>query len=53
MVPKSGELLDCRSEDNIEEIKGIGEREIPIVIKEFKIKLGELMINARVAWKPY
>lgn len=36
LIPKSvGELLDFKieSEDKIDEIKGIGERGIPIVIK--------------------
>lgn len=53
LIPRSvGELLNFKVEadDKIEEIKGIGERGIPIVIKKVKIKIGEKLIDARVAW---
>jgi len=53
LIPKSvGELLNFKIEtnDKIEEIKGIGERGIPIVIKQVKIKIGRKLIDARIAW---
>jgi len=53
LIPRSvGELLNFKIEadDKIEEIKGIGERGIPIVIKKIKIKIGEKLIDARIAW---
>ncbi len=53
LIPRSvGELLNFKIEpdDKIVEIKGIGERGIPIVIKRVKIKIGEKLIDARIAW---
>lgn len=53
LIPKSvGELLGFRKEkdDKIEEIKGVGEYGIPIIIKKLKIKIGEKVFDARVAW---
>ncbi|MBU3967240.1 MAG: hypothetical protein KKG76_07710 [Euryarchaeota archaeon] len=53
LIPRSvGELLNFKiePEDKIVEIKGIGERGIPIVIKRIKIKIGEKLIDARIAW---
>lgn len=53
LIPISvGELLNFKIEpdDKIVEIKGIGERGIPIVIKRVKIKIGEKLIDARIAW---
>lgn len=53
LIPRSvGELLNFKiePEDKIVEIKGIGERGIPIVIKKVKIKIGEKLIDARIAW---
>ena len=53
LIPRSvGELLNFKIEpdDKIEEVKGIGERGIPIVIKKVKIKIGEKLIDARIAW---
>lgn len=53
LIPKSvGELLNFKigADDKIEEIKGIGERGIPVVIKKVKIKIGEKLIDARIAW---
>ncbi|MCS4541449.1 MAG: retroviral-like aspartic protease family protein [Euryarchaeota archaeon] len=53
LISKSvGELLGFKIEanDKIEEIKGIGERGIPIVIKKVGIKIGGKTIDARVAW---
>lgn len=53
LISKSvGELLGFKIEanDKIEEIKGIGERGIPIVIKKVGIKIGGKTVDARVAW---
>jgi len=53
LIPKSvGELLGFKigKNDKIEEIKGIGEIGIPIVIKKLKLRIGEKTVNARVAW---
>lgn len=53
LLPRSvGELLGFKIEanDKIEEIKGIGEWGIPIIIKKLKIKIGEKLIDARIAW---
>lgn len=53
LIPKSvGDILGFKIEntDHITEIKGIGERGVPIVIKNLKIKIGEKLADARVAW---
>lgn len=53
LIPKSvGDLLEFKIEenDNIEEIKGIGERGIPIIIKRIKMKIGEKEFETRIAW---
>ncbi|MBS3056889.1 MAG: aspartyl protease family protein [Candidatus Aenigmarchaeota archaeon] len=53
LIPKSvGDALGFTIEksDKITEVKGIGERGVPIIIKKIKIKIGEKIINTRVAW---
>jgi hypothetical protein len=53
LVSKSvGDLLGFKIEENeiVEEIKGVGERGIPIIIKKIKMKIGEKEIETRVAW---
>ncbi len=53
LIPKSvGDALYFKIENNdiITEIKGIGEMGVPIVIKKIKIKIGEKIFNARIAW---
>ncbi|MBI2449814.1 hypothetical protein HYV49_05985 [Candidatus Pacearchaeota archaeon] len=53
LISKSvGDTLGFKIEstDNITEIKGIGERGVPIIIKKLKIKLGEKLFDARIAW---
>jgi len=53
LIPKSvGELLGFKIEesDKIEEMKGIGDYGIPVIIKKLKIKIGKKIIDARVAW---
>lgn len=53
LLPKSmGELLGfkLRDLDKITEVKGIGERGIPIVMKKAFIKIGEKEIEIDVAW---
>lgn len=53
LIPRSvGDALDFAIEksDNVTEIKGIGERGVPIIIKKVKIKIGEKLFDARIAW---
>lgn len=53
IVSKSvGELLGFKidSKNEIEEIKGIGERSVPIIIKKARIQLGDDLIPIRIAW---
>lgn len=53
LIPKSvGDWLgfQVKNEDQIEEIKGIGERGIPIIIKKLKIKIGNKLMWTRLAW---
>ena len=47
-----GEYLGFKIEanDKIEEIKGIGGKSIPIIIKVLTVKIGKFEKNARVAW---
>jgi|SRR3989344_1647797 len=53
LISKSvGDALGFRLEENenITEIKGVGERGVPIVIKKVKVKIGEKLIDTRIAW---
>ena len=53
LIPKSvGDALgfEIGKADEITEIKGIGERGVPIIIKKIKIKIGEKLFETRVAW---
>lgn len=53
LIPKSvGDALgfEINSPNEITEIKGIGERGVPIVIKNVKIKIGDKLFEARIAW---
>ena len=53
LISKSvGDALGFKieKEDNITEIKGVGERGVPIIVKKVKIKVGEKLFEARVAW---
>lgn len=53
LIPKSvGEILGLtiKNPAQISQIKGIGEKGIPIVVQQIKIKIGEKVINSRVAW---
>lgn len=53
LIPKSlGDLLEFKIEekDSIEEIKGIGEASVPIIIKKVKMKIGEKEFETRIAW---
>ena len=47
-----GEALDFKIEDTdkITEIKGIGERGVPIIIKKVEMKIGERLLATRIAW---
>ncbi|MEK6922654.1 MAG: hypothetical protein AABX08_02535 [Nanoarchaeota archaeon] len=53
LIPRSiGDILNFEIEktDKITEIKGIGEQGVPIIIKKLKIKIGEKLIDTRIAW---
>jgi len=52
LLPRQfGEALGFEvGEDKIEEIGGIGNTKIPIVIKKAKLRIGNTMIEAMVAW---
>ena len=53
LIPKSvGDWLgfNVEKEDSITEIKGIGERGVPIIIKKLKIRIGEKLLETRIAW---
>lgn len=53
LIPKSlGDWLgfNIGKEDSITEIKGIGERGVPIIIKKVKMKIGENLFKTRIAW---
>ncbi len=53
LIPKSlGEVLGFTIDktDTINELYGIGEQGIPIVLKQLKIKVGDRLCDIRVAW---
>lgn len=53
LVPKSvGDALGFKIEktDKITEVKGIGERGVPIIIKKIKMMLGDNLLETRIAW---
>lgn len=53
LIPKSvGDILGFAIEkmDEITEIKGVGERGVPIIIKKLKIRIGEKLLETRIAW---
>ncbi len=53
LISKSvGDLLGFKVEsiDSVQEIKGIGERGVPIILKKIKMKIGEKIFDARIAW---
>lgn len=53
LIPKSvGDWLGFKigDKEEIVEIKGVGERGVPIIIKKIKIKIGEQELETRIAW---
>ena len=53
LVPKSvGDLLGfkVKEDDLVEEVKGVGERGVPIIIKKIKMRIGEKLLETRIAW---
>lgn len=52
LIPRQfGEVLGFEiGNDKIEEIGGIGNTKIPIVIKKSKLRIGDIPIEAMVAW---
>lgn len=53
LIPRSvGELLgfSLPAPSEITEIKGIGEKGVPIVLKKVKLRVGDFTFSARVGW---
>ncbi|MBI2136204.1 hypothetical protein HYU06_03975 [Candidatus Woesearchaeota archaeon] len=53
LIPKSiGDIIGFVIEktDKITEIKGVGERAVPIIIKKIKLKIGDKVFDIRIAW---
>ncbi|MDI6592085.1 MAG: hypothetical protein QME61_04135 [Patescibacteria group bacterium] len=53
LIPKSvGEILGfkVKKDEQIAEIKGVGERGIPIVIKKAILQINEIKIKTKIAW---
>lgn len=53
LISKSvGELLGLKitQKDSVEEIKGIGERSVAMIIKKIQIQIGGTVIHSRVSW---
>lgn len=53
LVPRSvGELLGFKvnNPSKINQIKGIGEQGVPIVLKQVDMNLGEIKFKARIGW---
>ena len=52
LIPRTtGKRLGFTIEkEDIREVKGIGERGIPILIRKLKLQIGDKEINAEVAW---
>lgn len=53
LIPRSvGELLGFKVEspEEISEIKGVGERGIPIVVKKVKLQIGQEKLKTKIAW---
>lgn len=53
LIPKSvGEILGfkVKSPNEISEIKGIGERGIPIVIRDVVLQIDKIKIKTKIAW---
>lgn len=53
LIPKSlGELLGfrLRSPKEIKGLKGIGESEVPVVIRKVRMQMGDRCFMARLAW---
>ena len=53
LIPKSvGDILGFVIEktEQIAEIKGVGERGVPIIIKKIKMRIGDKLLETRIAW---
>lgn len=53
LISKSvGELLGLKltQKDSVEEIKGIGERSVAMIIKKIQIQIGDTVIPSRISW---
>ncbi len=53
LITKSlGDLLGfkVKPDDKIDEIKGIGDLGIPIIIKKINMQIGEIIFDTRIAW---
>jgi hypothetical protein len=51
LLPRSlGDLLGFKVTQDIQEIRGVGESVVPVIIRNIDVRLGEEVFNARVAW---
>lgn len=53
LVPRSiGEILELENPkpSEITDIKGIGEKGVPMVLRKLKIQLGDILIDSRIGW---
>ena len=53
LIPKSlGDLIGFKVSDQeeIKEVKGVGERGIPVILKKTNIQIGDKKIESHVAW---
>lgn len=53
LIPKSvGDLLGLKvtNSDLVEEIKGIGEGDVPVIVKKLNMKIEEKIFETRIAW---
>src|SRR5574341_568032 len=51
LLPRSlGDLLGFEVTQDIQEIRGVGDSVVPVLIKNIDVRLGDEVFNARVAW---
>lgn len=51
LLPRSlGDLLAFEVTEDIQEIRGVGDSIVPVIIKNIDVRLGNNVFNTRVAW---
>lgn len=51
LLPRSlGDLLGFEVTQDIQEIRGVGDSVVPVIIKDIDVRLGGDVFNARMAW---